>query len=555
MKAIQTTLIILSSLILPACNMLDIDESIGTTQDGVFSSVERSKSFLTHIYSYLPSDFNAIDGTSRSCATDDAEYVWTSSNVRRMNDGSWSKVNTVDAQWGTLYTAIRAANRFLENYNTEALKKYEFQTGYNDVKVQFTNYQYEARFLRAFYHFELAKRYGDIPLANRVFEQAEVNSLTRSAFSEIINFIVEECDTIAKYLPRSYTQMPGVQETGRATKGAAMALKARALLYAASPLHNPTNNSDKWKLAASAALELIDSAEIRGWYALPNNFFDFNVLTSRELIMESREAKSNYFERANFPIGLEGGNTGICPSQNLVDAFEMTKATGGGEFSWDNPVHRAAPYANRDQRLSRTILRDGSTFKGTTIETFVGGNNGAPREGATKTGYYLRKFLIETINLSPANTTTGDHYWPLFRYAEVLLNYAEAMNEAFPANSQYTDGLYTRSAEWALNSIRTRAQILEVSGLNYTDFQKRVRNERRVELAFEDHRFWDVRRWKIADQTNVIFGTMIEKIGDSKVYSPHQVVANRFWDNRMYLYPIPASEGYINPNLGQNSGW
>ncbi|MFA5416955.1 MAG: RagB/SusD family nutrient uptake outer membrane protein [Bacteroidales bacterium] len=555
MKQIKYSVTILLIACFSACDLLDIDESTGTTKDDVFESVERTKNFLSHIYSFMPSDFNAIDGTSRSCATDDAEYVWNTSNVRIMNDGTWSKINTIDTQWGNSYTAIRAANQFLDNFTLSALDRYLYQPNYNDVVAQFINYRYEARFLRAFYHFELAKRYGDIPLADRVFTEEEVNSLTKTPFADVIAYIADECDSAAMYLPVSYTLMPGAQETGRATKGAAMALKSRALLYAASELHNPTNNTDLWKKAAKAALALIDSAELKGWYTLPNNFYDFNVVTSKELILESREAKANYFEKANFPMGIEGGNTGICPSQNLVDAFEMTKASGGGEFSWTNPVHSAAPYTNRDQRLNRTVLRDGSTFKGSVIQTYIGGTNAQPLEGATKTGYYLRKLLVETINLAPASTTTADHYWPVFRYAEILLNYAEAMNEAFPANSQYTDGTYGRSAEWALNKVRSRALINEVSGLNYANFQKKVRNERRVELAFEDHRFWDIRRWKIADETKTIYGTKVELVGANKVYTPNQVVATRFWHDRMYLYPIPASEGFINPNLGQNTGW
>lgn len=557
MKQTKYLILLFAIAVLSGCDLLDIDESTGATKESVFESVERSKSFLTQVYSYLPSDFNAVDGTSRSCATDDAEYVRDISLIRMMNDGSWSKLNTIDSQWDTYYSAIRSANQFLENYDLKALDFYQYKVNppYEDVKAQFINYQYEARFLRAFYHFELAKRYGDIPLVREVLTEEEANTVSRTPFQEVIRFIADECDTVAQYLPVSYLNMPGAQETGRATKGAAMALKARALLYAASILHNPDNDPGKWKEAAEAALALIDSAEIKGWYSLPANYFDYNVLASKELILESREAKSNYFERANFPVGYEGGNTGICPSQNLVDAFEMTKASGGGEFSWNNPVHRAAPYANRDQRLARTVLVDGALLRGVAVQSYIGGKNGVPVREATKTGYYLRKFLVEAVSLSPANTTTADHFWPIFRYAEVLLNYAEAMNEAFPGNSQHTDAIFTRSAEWALNKVRSRALITEVSGLNYTDFQKQVRNERRVELAFEDHRFWDIRRWKIGDEATTIYGTKIELTDTGKAYTPNQVVSNRSWNDRMYLYPIPANENYINPKLGQNPDW
>lgn len=551
----------LLTLALNACSLLDIDESIGLEKDDVFSFVDRTKNSLTYAYTFLPSDYNSIDGASRSCATDDAEWVWSNSNIRILNDGTWNKNNTVDAQWSNYYTAIRATNNLLENFKPEALEKFKYQTSpsYDEVKLQFYNYLYEARFLRAFYHFELAKRYGDIPLADRVFDTQEANTIKRAPFDSVVAFIVKECDTVSKYLPRSYTKFVGtVQETGRVTKGAAMALKSRALLYAASKLHNPTNDVERWKKAALAAQVLIDSAETRSWYALTPYYFDYNALGSTELIMESREIKSNYFEKANFPIGFEGGNTGICPTQNLVDAFEMLTTAGGGEFDWNNPAHTALPYSStkRDRRLARTVLTDGAIFKGSTIETFTGGKNAQPLEGATKTGYYLRKLLDPNVNLSPAATTTADHFWPIFRYSEILLNYAEAMMEAFPgANSSYTDATFKRSADWAINKLRSRAGISTLNGLTYTNFQRKLRNERRVELAFEDHRFWDIRRWMIGSETINIYGTKIEKSGSTKIYSPNQLITTRVWNDRMNLYPIPASESFINPNLNQNPGW
>lgn len=538
-----------------SCNMLDIDESTGTPGESIFELTNRTAALLTNIYTYLPSDFNAVNGTSRSCATDDAEYVWDNMTLDLLNKGTWSPIKTADAQWSGYYTAIRACNYFLENFSLKALDKWQYQTNYNDIKTRFINYQHEARFLRAFYHFELTKRYGDIPLGDRLFTESDVNTVKRTAFIDVIQFIVDECDAVMKFLPVTYMNMPGAQETGRATKGTAMALKTKALLYAASPLHNPENNIDRWKSAALAAKVLIDSAEIRKWYALPNNVFDTNVINSKELIFESREGAANYYEKANYPMGYEGGNTGICPSQNLVDAFEMTLESGGGVFDWNNDAHRADPFINRDQRLAKTVLHDKATFKNTTIDIAENGVNGLPQTGATKTGYYVRKFLIETINLTPSNTTTSIHTWPIFRYADILLMYAEAMNEAFPNSTTYKDNTYTYSAEWAINKVRERAKIAPVNGLPYDTFKEKVQNERRVELAFEDSRFWDIRRWKIGAQTTIIYGTKIAQLGASRIYIPNQVVATRYWNDRMNLYPIPASERFINTNLTQNAGW
>lgn len=552
MKYIKNLAVALLTMSYSACSgLLDVDESVGIPEENVFEFVDRVTRALTTAYTFLPTDFAGVDGTMRSCATDDAEFVWNTSSIRFMNDGSWSPQNVVDTQWGNFYTGIRATNLFLENFTLEAIEVYKYQALYDNYLKQLTNYQYEARFLRAFFHFELAKRYGAIPLATKTFTPDEVNHLVRTPFMEVIDFIVKECDAVAKELPSAYTaeQMPGA-ETGRITKGAAMALKARALLHAASPLHNPNHDVERWKTAAKASLDLIDSAVVRNWYKLPAGAYNTNVLASTELILERREAKSNSFEKSNYPIGIDGGNTGVCPSQNLVDAFETSS---GEPFDWNNPEHAKAPYTKRDPRLAKTILFDGALLKGTTIDVAYGGKNAAPKAGASKTGYYLLKFLVPTVNFTPP-ATTADHCWPLFRYGEVLLNYAEAMNEAFPGNTAYTDAVYSRSAQWALNQIRSRAGMPPVAGLDEPQFRAKVRNERRVELAFEDHRFWDIRRWKIGEDVQ-IYGTQVVQQGAGRVYVPNQVVATRKWHSRMYLYPIPAFEIFVNAGLGQNPEW
>lgn len=560
MKNINLYAIGLALLLFSACNMLDIDESVGAQKSTIFKYVDQCKKALNYSYTFLPSDFKGVDGTSRSCATDDAINVWTTSDVRIFNDGSWSPIVTVDAQWSNYFTAIRSTNTFLENFTMDAMAQFDNYLDYEDQKRVFVNYLYEARFLRAFYHFELAKRYGDIPWVTKTLTSAEANSIVRSPFQSVIDSIVQECDTVMKYLPVSYNNMPGsVIETGRVTKGAAMALKSRALLYAASKLHNPSNDLSKWRRAAEASYALIDSASTKGWYTLPTAFFEFGKWNSTELILETREENSNYFEIANTPIGFAGGNTGICPSQNLVDAFERLNSVGGGEFNWNDPNHAASPYANRDNRLGYTVLRDGSLFKQIEVQTWIGGKDAQPRNGATLTGYYIKKFLRPEPNLDPSvgTVTKALHCWPLFRYSEILLNYAEAVTEAFPNNnSAYTDATFSRSADWAINLLRTRAGISSVAALDHDAFQKKVRNERRVELAFEDHRFWDIRRWKIADQCTTIYGTKIEKNDTGvKTYTPNQVVATRVWYDKMYLFPIPLADTFNNPNLGQNPGW
>ena len=200
--------------------------------------------------------------------------------------------------------------------------------------------------------------------------------------------------------------------------------------------------------------------------------------------------------------------------------------------------------------MFKTVLYNGSTFKNATVETFIGGKNGPPIDGATPTGYYLKKYVLESISLDPNNTTTGRHVWVLFRYAEVLLNYAEALYEAY-GNPDYTDNTFTLSPRAAIDQVRTRAGM---PGVATDNFRERIRNERQVELAFEDHRFWDVRRWKIADQTMDIYGVKIEKKGNDLIYT-RQLVDQRTWNDRMYLYPISNAELFKNTLLNQNPDW
>jgi hypothetical protein len=412
---------------------------------------------------------------------------------------------------------------------------------------QYQYYPYEARFLRAFFYFELIKRYKNVPLLKETTSLEEVNNLMPSDFEDIVEFIVSECDAIVEHLPTNYQAVPEA-ETGRITRGAVLALKSRLLLYAASPLHNTANDSQKWIRAARAAKDLIDKSTAGNWYSLVNEQ-SVNNLNSKELILERRQGNTNAFEVSNFPIGYEGGKSGMAPSQNLVDAFEMRDGTA---FDWNNPAHVANMYntAERDPRLFKTVIVNGSTWKNQVVETYVGGRNAAPQNGATTTSYYLKKYLVESVSLNPNNTTTAQHTWVLFRYAEVYLNYAEALYEAY-ADANYTDAEFTLSPVAAVNVVRARA---DMPALTVSDFRSQVRNERRVEFAFEDQRFWDIRRWMIGGQTKQIYGVKITKAGDALSYS-RVLVSNRVWDDKMYLYPIANAELFKNPNLHQNPDW
>lgn len=414
MRINKIFLSIFASCSLTACSYLDFDESVGQTKEEVYSTFDNIRQLVTGVYSFLPQDFGVMGNALRESASDNAIYVWNTSAVYKIYEDKWSPSITIDDVWGTMYTGIQAANSYLENYNEEYLERLSLNADYKEQIEKFRMYPFEVRALRAFYYFELIKRYGDVPLVTKTLQLDEVNSLKRTPYTEVVDFIVRECDEIAPQLP--IRQNDFYLETGRVTRGMAMALKARTLLYAASPLHNTSGNRELWKKAAEAAYDLIET----GWYSLPNidndPIYDVNggneILKSSQLIFERRNGDSDSFERLNLPIGFEGGNSGNVPTQNLVDAYEMVS---GESFSWDNPEHVKFPYEDengnktRDPRFYKTIVYNGSKLMNTVVETFEGGKNGLPLVGATPTGYYLRKYINETVSLSPENPISKPH--------------------------------------------------------------------------------------------------------------------------------------------------
>ena len=548
MKMLKAALFLFLLVLVSGCNFLDYDESTELTKEDVFSNFERSKSYLTNIYSHLPSGFNSIDGAMRSSASDDAEEVWELSNVQKFNDGSWSAIQTLDDSWGEMYSGIRAVNQFLVEIDSQTFPERQYNDDYEQLMEQLELYPYEARFLRAYFYYELLKRYGSVPLVTSVLTAEEANNVEQAPFGEVLRFILEETDAVSLALPVSYSSIMN-NETGRATRGAALALKAKALLYAASPLNNPNGDIQKWQEAAIASKALIDSS----WYALENNYNNVvNNYTGTELIFGRRLGNSNSFERSNFPIGFEGARPGTSPTQNLVNSYEM-QSNGLAIDEQGSGYDPENPYEGRDPRLSSTVMYNGSTWKGTNLEIYNGGLHGPPQARATKTGYYLKKYVRQDINLDPTNTTTKEHTWVLFRYGEVLLNYAEAMNEVYGPED---DGGMGMTARQAVNMVRARSDMPEFpSGLSKMEFREKLRNERRVELAFEDHRFWDIRRWKIGDQTTDIYGVNITKESDDEFTYEQKLVEQRVFEEKMYRYPLPQSELFNNPNLQQNSGW
>ena len=548
---------VLVSVAVQSCSFLDFDETSGLrTKEDQYRYFNSTEQMLTNVYSYMPKDLGAVSGAMRDCACDDAEYGNSGSPVQYFTNGSWSAVNTVDDAWN-LYYGIRAANSFIEEVAKTDFSRYEHDVQYANWMMKLVYFPYEARVLRAHYFFELARRYGDIAMPLTVLDKDGANSIAKTSFDDVVEFIVSECDECASMLPDSYADQPGAQ-IGRVTKGFAMAVKSKALLYAASPLHNETGDAEKWKRSAKAALDMIRS----GIYSLdPDGCV--NDISSPEVVMMAIGGDSQDFELNNFPVrfteGRRTGPTATFPSQNLVDAFETingaaVKLTDAGWVSDDPQFDPQKPYDNRDPRFYRTVLANGMTFKGSEIEVFEGGADHAEvTAGGSPTGYFLRKYIQETTSFVPDKTVTNKHHWVVYRYAETLLAYAESMVNAF-GSPDYSDPDYPYSALWALNQVRSNAGMPEADG---DDFKNKLINEWRVEFAFEDHRFWDVRRWKIGDETQrELVAVNIRRDEDGTLNFYRQVYENRKWTDRMYFYPIPQSELFKNRNLyPQNIGW
>lgn len=547
--------IFLSASVLTSCDFFDVNESDYYTLEHIKESMNHAKTFANNVYGYLRHDFCSVDGAMLDAASDDALHLYETSAIQRFVNGTWAANKTVDDLFAHYYKGIHDANFYLTNLAGNEFEDWQTNEEYELDMKEIRNLEHEVRFLRAYFYFELVRRYQNVPLVTDVISQSDVNSLTPNSSQEILDFIMKECGEVAELLPINYDGFSH-KEYGRITKGMALTLRSKAALYSASPLFNTSNDKSKWVKAAEYSYAVIGQANELG-YQLDN---DFNNLFgpknngSKEVIMIRPAGTNNDFESKNFPFGVTGGNTTTCPSENLVSEFEMKDGT---PFDWNKPEMKADPYSNRDPRLEKTVVFNGMKWPKTPVEIFEGGANGLPLPKATKTGYYLRKYVNNSISFEPgAPTAKANHNWVLMRYAEVLLNYAEAMANAYEG-IEYTNDKCGMSALDAVNMVRQRKGVempkLE-NTLSNSDFLAKVKHERRVELAFEGHRFWDLRRWKELDQNTTIYGVKVLKENDQINYTK-VVVADRPVDNKMYFYPIKDSEIFKNPNLKQNPGW
>lgn len=536
------------------------------TQSQLWANPDYARNFLNNVYSVLSDRYNVDNnGALFGVASDEAVNSNQNSNINTITNGTWSPVKTFDDIYTDTYIGIRKANMFLENIDGSAVIPLDEMLPANvaanqTYAAQVDRLKGQAYFLRAFFQFELLKRYGSYAIVTKTLTVNDNLDLPRNTFAQCVAQISADCEDAISRLPISPTEW-NVANRGRATQTAAMALKARLLLYAASPQYNPTGDLTKWQAAADAAKRLMDLNKHSIYSSYPNIWLWNNGAFNAETIFSTATLNTNSIEVNNAPVSYDAANGRTNPTQEMVDAFEM-RTTGRPITDIASGYAATNPYANRDPRLNFAIMYNGSTFKGRTVDTYVGGKDGLNLNvNATKTGYYLRKYLSENAAWA-ATTTNVRRPWIFFRYAEVLLNYAEALNEAQGVAGQ-TEVLRV------LNLIRNRTgvampalQTTNSAGNGYVipsqaELRKRIRNERRVELCFEEHRFFDVRRWKEGESTfnKAVTGMRIVQAGATGfTYTPFNI-ENRVFGAANYLYPISQNELNRAPALGQNPGY
>ncbi|CAM3805807.1 RagB/SusD family nutrient uptake outer membrane protein [Mucilaginibacter galii] len=544
-----------------SCKKDFLDRTPGATlpEDAVFADPTLASQYAINAYNFLVDDyvrFNDHRGTT-SQASDEAVSGNLDPSVLTLNQGLFhdhsekvASLNDIVNIWSREYNGINITNMMLSKM----------------AIVPWTNPQTairiegEMRFLRAFFYFELIKRFGGVPILDKVYGVNDDIDFPRASYTDCVNFILADLEKAEAQLPRA--EDLALSENGRATIGAAKSLKARVLLYAASPLNNESNDLAKWSKAAAAAKEVMDL----GTYALQPTYKDIlNVTSSTEYIMmKVRATRPNtdgkIIDFAQSP-GSSGQNGQMNPTQNHVDLYEMTngKAITDPTSGYDPQK----PYANRDPRMTWNVIYNDETYQSRKIEMWSQVNaNGTVTYGRdynanniiyTATRYYCRKMWPEVY----INKVAGATYinFLFFRYAEILLNYAEAQNEAVgPDASVYA----------AINQIRARGDVNMPglpAGLSQAAMRDAIRHERAVELAFEDHRWYDIMRWKKGPEivAQPIYAmNVVKNANGSFTYTRVVMPANyqKVFKDYMHRYPIPRSEIYkSNGKLIQNPGW
>lgn len=589
------------ALSLTSCSdFLDKEKGNELTENQTFNDWENLKAYHLDGYNYLRHGaLKVYDGSDwagqaswMDAATDLAMCSYSSGGVRRSFNvgnyyspyGATELVNT----WEHYYRAIRKMNTTIARIESvpkptaeNSLASYE-----NDKK----NYTAEAKFLRGYFYWELFLRYGPVPyIKDRLEPEAGAEALsqeynTRPSVQEFIAEVMADLDetTVEANL---LDNMTVDDRAGRITKGMACGLRARIMLYLASPRYAGENEFTQkfgksgvtWQQAADAQKKFIDTYGAGKFYALESNYSDAILKTvytgNQEVIFWRNDGARGWGDIYLDVPTAEGGRGGNCPTQNLVDMYDMQNGTSpftsydatgapayGGNYlnvsgiiNSESGYNDASPITGRDPRFNATVLYNGEEWGTKTLEIFDGGaDNAVGDANATKTGYYMRKYIPQQIFNTSSHNGSASRNWIFMRYAEILLNYCEALNEVSYDQNKMVIASY-------LDQIRRRAGITGYVSTRLNkdlNSQEALRNfihkERTVELAMEDHRSWDVRRWGVAEEAlaRPIIGMTVTK---DNVYTRKQAQTRVFY-TRMYNYPIPQTEVW-KTEIENNPGW
>lgn len=544
---------VLSVCILTACaDFLDTCYNINQTDELVAENPGSIWNFANAFYAPMQHGLESIDYNVFATVSDECQQTSPSSNALYFNKGIINEnVNPLFNLYKNYYEGIRAAYFFLD-YVADG-KGEKMLAENRDIVMDEWSYQREVQSLNyyiaeahiaiAYYYSELIKMYGGVPLIKSASVDM-TNLVPRSTYDECVEFIMQEIDEWKNELAYDWSEF-GDRE-GRFTYPAALAIKARTLLYAASPLNNPENKPEKWKRAMNAAADIINLDEF-SLNPVYDMFSGAAPLTSPESIFIIRTYQSSDPEKANYPISTPGGRSGACPTEDLVEAYEYI----------DTPVD-GRPYVNRDPRFAASIVYNGCNWNDRVIAEGPSESDDMTKTNASRTGYYLRKFLTDKLNLQQGGV--AQHNWIAYRYAEVLLNFAEAANEVYGPET-VPPGAYI-SAKEAVQQVRDRAStsLPAITATSKEAFRNVVKHERRIELAFEDHRYWDLLRWKDAmDVLNKpVHGVLVTKSSSGSYQYQKREVAERKFNECNYRLPflrseIQNSKGTLEQNPGYNN--
>ncbi len=511
------------------------------TEETVWTDPQGATQFVNAIYGEMPSGFDRwYDGWAKGLylldgVSDDGDVSmgWTHSNLLQNGEFLPTYVPWGN-MWGNYYNLIRKANVALENL--DRLEDEELKTRLKG----------EVYFLRGFMYHQLLRLFGfrseggdptGVPIIKESLSIEDDLQIPRSTYSEVVNFIISDLDKASELLPRN-----GEIAAGRATSGAAKAFKGRVLMYA-----------ERWQESANTSNEVISASNYSLFPDYKTLFLTKNneeIIFAKKFQYPDKHHQTNaggtqgagwdvYNTPPSYRGASDGGWGGNLPTQNFVDSYDMVDGLPQDESPLYNPEH---PWDNLDPRFEATVVHNGANFRGREVELFDGGLD----RPFINTGYFLRKFHDEDLVIY---SRSSDQDWIYMRYAEVLLNYAEAQNEASgPDGSVYN----------AINAIRDRAGMPDLPlGLSQDEMRAKIRNERRIELAFEEHRFFDIRRWRIAEDllNGPLLGMQVIKNGDGTFSYQKVEFEERNFPHKLYVLPIPQDEIDKNPAAEQILGW